>query len=69
MSGTPCVIRPGIFDRFFLQHPRDHEFAWSGSQWVAASPDGYPTGMFQICNFETEAEAREYCAEHGLEPE
>ena len=62
-----CRLKQGIFDRWFIQHPHNIVKAWSGSQWVPCSVDGTPY-MVQVCNFETEAEAREYCREHGLDP-
>lgn len=64
----PCVLRQGIFARWYLFHPENRFKGWSGSQWVTCRPDGLPTHT-QVCNFTTEDEAREYCREHGLEPE
>lgn len=62
-----CVIRKGIFDRWFIFHPDNIVKAWSGSRWVTCSYDGNPRGV-QVCNFESEQEARNYCQENGLEP-
>lgn len=65
----PCRIRQGLFGRWYIFHPGTLAKGWSGSQWAGCSEDGYPTGMFQVCNFESEQEARDYCREHGLEPQ
>jgi hypothetical protein len=64
----PCILRQGIFDRWFIFHPHNIVKAWSGSKWVSCSPDGVPH-LVQVCNFESEADAREYCRENGLEPQ
>jgi hypothetical protein len=66
-----CVIRQGIFERWFIFHPEsvvDGARAWSGSKWVKCGHDGVPY-LVQVCNFTTEKEAREYCAENGLDPQ
>jgi hypothetical protein len=63
----PCVLRVGIFDRWFIRHPHNITKAWSGSQWVPCGYDGVPH-LVQVCNFETEQEARDYCEKNGLEP-
>lgn len=63
-----CIIKQGIFDRWYILNAYDDELGWTGSSWASCSPDGYPTGMYQICNFESEQEAREFCAERGLSP-
>jgi hypothetical protein len=57
-------IARGAFRRWYIFHPTDWCLAWSGSRWVPTI-DGIPTGGVQVCNFETEAQAREY-AERGL---
>lgn len=64
----PCRLRQGIFGRWFIFHP-EHDEAWTGARWEICSADGVPTGQFQVCNFASQQEAREYCWEHGLEPE
>jgi hypothetical protein len=66
----PCVIRRGIFDRWYIFHPHTDYGAWSGSRWVSCMPGGLPAppDNTQVCNFESEAEARDYCREHELEP-
>jgi hypothetical protein len=64
-----CILNQGIFDRWFIGHPKLRDAAWSGSRWVPCGPMGEPTGGVQVCNFETEQEAREYCREHSLEPQ
>lgn len=64
-----CVIRQGILGRWFIFHPQDIASAWSGSRWVFCGTDGIPVqGGVQVCNFENEQEARDYCRENGLEP-
>jgi hypothetical protein len=68
MKGA-CRLREGIFDRWYIFHPTRDDLAWSGSQWVPSSPEGLPTGSFQVCNFFTEQEARDYCREYALEPQ
>jgi hypothetical protein len=65
----PCRLRQGLFDRWYIFYPSSEPRAWSGSRWVPANPNGIPTGQFQVCNFSTEEEAREYCREHGLVPQ
>lgn len=56
---TARIVR-GAFDRWYLFHPHFSSFAWSGSRWVMATPDGLPAGAVQTCNFATETEARVY---------
>lgn len=62
-----CILRRGIFDRWFIFHPQNLTMAWSGSRWVGCCFDGLPYDV-QVCNFANEEEAREYCREHGLKP-
>lgn len=64
----PCIIRQGIFDRWYIFHAWNITKAWSGSRWVSCSCDGTPH-LVQVCNFTTDEEAREYCRENGLEPQ
>ena len=69
----PCILRQGIFDRWFILHPTFFHPAnvrkgWSGSSWVPCTEEGVPAADVQVCNFTTEQEARDYCREHGLEP-
>jgi hypothetical protein len=54
------VIRPGLFDRWYIFHPSDPRLAWSGSQWVPSTQEGYPTSGIQVCNFDDADEARAY---------
>jgi hypothetical protein len=65
--GRKCQLRQGIFGRWFIFHWIDPVLAWSGSEWTFCLTDGTPRGV-QVCNFESEQEARQYCADHGLEP-
>lgn len=64
----PCILRQGIFDRWYIGHPQLRDAAWSGSRWVSCGPLCEPTGGVQVCNFATELEARDYCRDVGLEP-
>ncbi len=52
-------VVPGPFDRFIIVHPASDFWAWSGSRWVG-TVGGVPTEGVQLCNFSSEAEAREY---------
>lgn len=63
---TRCTIRLGAFRRWFIQNTNDPRFAWSGSRWVPATPDGAPDALIQVCNFGTEKEAVEYANKYGL---
>lgn len=65
----PCRIRQGLFGRWYIFHPDEGDAqAWSGARWVPADTDGIPIGKFQVCNFESEEEAREYCNRYDLKP-
>lgn len=63
-----CEIRKGILGRWFIFHPHNLIKAWSGSRWVNCGYDGQPYDV-QVCNFDSEQEARDYCRENGLKPE
>lgn len=65
MKPSTCILRQGIFDRWFIFHPYNITRAWSGSDWVACCYDGVPQAV-QVCNFESEEDAREYCTHIGL---
>ena len=67
MRGGRCVVRQGIFDRWYIFHPVDPSLAWSGQRWTFCRADGLPAGI-QVCNFETEQDALDYCRENGLQP-
>lgn len=54
-----CRIKLGMFDRWYIFHPSEDSFAWTGSRW-AMTVDGFPAGGVQICNFATLEEAEEY---------
>ena len=55
-SGNPTALR---FGRWYIVNRRDPTLAWAGSHW-APHAGGIPTGDYQICNFDTEAETQEY---------
>lgn len=63
-----CILRQGLFDRWFIFHPHNVTRAWSGSDWVSCGPDGLPH-MVQVCNFDNEEQARDYCTHAGLVPQ
>lgn len=62
-----CKVRQGVFNRWYIFSAIDPFLAWGGSGWIFCAKDGRPLGV-QLCNFETEDEAREYCREVGLVP-
>lgn len=62
--GMAYIIRQGQFERWYIFHPEDVRLAWTGSQWTAVWPDGFPVGGVQVCNFGTEQEAADYAALH-----
>ena len=61
------MIRKGILDRWIIFHAYNNQKAWSGTRWAPCEWDGTPLSV-QVCNFETEQAARDYCREIGLEP-
>ncbi len=50
-------IVTGIFNRWYILHPRIETLAWSGMRWVPS------LGNVQLCNFGSEEEARKYAEE------
>ena len=48
------TLKQDLFKRWIICHPRDLNYAWSGSRWVRIG------GPVQVCNFTDEAEARSY---------
>jgi len=65
---TPlCRIRQGIFDRWYIFHPTNDSMAWSGSHWVGCCFNGLPYNV-QVCNFDSEDQALEYCQKGNLTP-
>ena len=64
------TFKKGLFDRWYIFHPWNITQAWSGSRWVPCMTNGFPIGDIQVCNFETEKEAREYwMRSSGPEPQ
>lgn len=55
-------IKQGLFGRWFLFDPTNPLRAWSGSRWEPCTRRGIPTGMTQVCNFETKEDAEDYAA-------
>lgn len=56
-----CKLQQWLFDRWILVNAGNEDLAWSGSRWVEIG------GSVQVCNFDTQTEAREYANEFGLE--
>lgn len=65
---VPCRLREGVLGRVIILHPSEDRLAWSGLHWTGHWR-GIPSDQYQICNFSDEQEARDYCREHGLEPQ
>lgn len=57
-------IERGAMDRFIITHPQTGT-AWTGSRWAAHRRGLSPE--VQICNFESEFQARECAKENGFE--
>lgn len=55
------IPKRNCFRRWILVQAQNESLAWSGSEWVRVSPEGLPIAI-QVCNFETEEQAREYAA-------
>lgn len=64
------IVREGAFGRFFIFHCMNDHLAWSGSRWVACTPEGLcaPPDNIQVCNFATKDEAHKYILDHSWGP-
>lgn len=66
-GGRKGRVKQGIFGRWYVFHPLFDGAAWSGLRWVECTPEGFPIGQAQVCNFETEDEAVAYCFNNGFD--
>ena len=64
----PFALKRGHFDRWFIQPGAVSHLAWTGPRW-SRHAGGIAAGGWQICNFDTEGDARAYALNAGLGPE
>lgn len=60
------ILESRPFQRWVLANAEHPELAWSGSRWVPHT-NGMPSGAVQVCNFDSQDDARKYARQHGLE--
>jgi hypothetical protein len=61
-----CLLKQGVFERWFIVHTENQLLAWSGSQWVSVTA-ACTAGDVQACNFGSQEAAAEYAREFGFE--
>jgi hypothetical protein len=56
MINILCRIQRGVLNRWIIVDYEDEHLAWSGARWVSHDR-GIPTGVAQICNYDSREEA------------
>lgn len=59
-------IRQNGMGRYIIVKADDRQKAWSGARWTPIDTYGFPTGPFQVLNFDTSESAMEYAPSYGF---
>jgi hypothetical protein len=61
-----CQITEDAFGHWILRNEERQLLAWTGSGWAPIHGNGLPAGDYQVCNFATREDAREYAVQVKL---